>query len=275
MSTTTTVPIPRSFHLSPAITDLRQGLAAWRIWWSLGWQDIRLRYRRSQLGPFWITLSTAIMIYSMGFLYAKLFKIDLSTYYPYLATGLITWTFISSIIIEANEAFTDNSGFIRQTCLPFSIYILRLLTRNFIILLHNFLPVVPILIYFKVAPSAIGISYLIFGLALFLSIGYSFGLILAILGSRFRDMKPIVASLVQVCFLITPILWQHSMLSPKLQALMNFNPFYQLVQLLRAPLLGQIPSTTTLIYCMVLAIVGLSSMIVVLARCRHRIAFWV
>ncbi|MBY0377745.1 MAG: ABC transporter permease, partial [Gammaproteobacteria bacterium] len=147
--------------------------------------------------------------------------------------------------------------------------------RNFIILLHNFLPVVPILIYFKVAPSAIGISYLIFGLALFLSIGYSFGLILAILGSRFRDMKPIVASLVQVCFLITPILWQHSMLSPKLQALMNFNPFYQLVQLLRAPLLGQIPSTTTLIYCMVLAIVGLSSMIVVLARCRHRIAFWV
>ncbi len=270
-----TAPLPRTFHLRPAITDLRQGLAAWRIWWSLGWQDIRLRYRRSQLGPFWITLSTAIMIYSMGFLYAKLFKIDLSTYYPYLATGLITWTFISTIILEANEAFVENTGFIRQTCLPFSIYILRLLTRNFIVLVHNILPVLPILIYYKIAPTSAGVFYLLFGLILFLSIGYSFGLLLAMLGSRFRDMKPIVASLVQVCFLLTPILWQHSMLSPKLQALMNFNPFYQLIQLLRAPMLGQIPSANTLTYCIILAIVGLVLMVIVLARCRHRIAFWV
>lgn len=270
-----TAPTPRTFHLRPAIADLQQGLAAWRIWWSLGWQDIRLRYRRSQLGPFWITLSTAIMIYSMGFLYAKLFKIDLSTYYPYLATGLITWTFISTIILEANEAFVENAGFISQTCLPFSIYILRLLTRNFIILLHNILPVLPILIYYKVAPTAVGIFYLAFGIILFLSIGYSFGLLLAMLGSRFRDMKPIVASLVQICFLITPILWQHSMLSPKLQALMNFNPFYQLIQMLRAPLLGQIPSANTLIYCITLALSGLTLMVIILARCRHRIAFWV
>ena len=273
MSTTT--PIPRSFQLNAALSDLQQGLTSQRIWWSLGWQDIRLRYRRSQLGPFWITLSTAIMIYSMGILYSKLFKIDLATYYPYLATGIITWTFISSIIIEANDAFVENAAFIRQTCLPFSIYILRLLTRNFIILLHNFLPVLPILIYFKVAPSAVGILYFIFGLGLFLSIGYSFGLLLAMLGSRFRDMKPIVASLVQVCFLITPILWQHSMLSPRLQAWTNWNPFYQLIQLLRAPLLGQIPSHNTLIYCIALALSGLALMIIVLARCRHRIAFWV
>ncbi len=215
------------------------------------------------------------MIYSMGFLYGKLFKIDLSTYYPYLATGLITWTFISSIIMEANEAFVENAGFIRQTCLPFSIYVLRLLTRNFIVLLHNILPVVPILIYYKIAPTSVGIFYLIFGLIIFLSIGYSFGLLLAILGSRFRDMKPIIANLVQVCFLLTPILWQHSMLSPRLQTWMNFNPFYQLIQLLRAPLLGQIPSHNTLIYCIALALSGLALMIIVLARCRHRIAFWV
>jgi lipopolysaccharide transport system permease protein len=159
--------------------------------------------------------------------------------------------------------------------LPFSIYILRLLTRNFIVLLHNFLPVLPILIYYKIAPTAEGAVYLIFGLMLFLSIGYSFGLLLAILGSRFRDMKPIVASLVQISFLITPILWQHSMLSSKLQMLMNFNPFYQLIQLLRAPLLGQIPPTNTLIYCIALALSGFILMVIILARCRHRIAFWV
>ena len=269
------IPRARSFHLRLAMADLQQGLASWRIWWNLGWQDIRLRYRRSQLGPLWITLSTAIMIYSMGFLYSRLFKIDLSTYYPYLATGLITWTFISSIILEANDAFVENAGFIKQTCLPFSIYILRLLMRNFIILLHNILPVLPILIYFKVVPSFEGLFYLIGGLILFLNIGFSFGFIFALLGSRFRDMKPIVASLVQVCFLLTPILWQHAMLSPKLQAWMNLNPFYQLIQLLRAPLLGEIPSLNTVLYCLTLAVIGWIVMAITLARCRHRIAFWV
>lgn len=274
-NTTTVIPTPPAFQLNLALDDLRLGLTSNRIWWGLGWQDIRLRYRRSHLGPFWITLSTAIMIYSMGFLYGKLFKLDLATYYPYLATGLITWTFISSVIAEANDAFVENTGFIRQTCLPVSIYILRLLTRNFVIFLHNFLPVLPILIYFKITPSIGSLFYLIVGLVLLLSMGYSFGLLLAILGSRFRDMKPIVTSLVQVFFLITPILWQRTMLSPKMQLFMSINPFFQLVQLVRAPLLGQIPPAATLIYCIALALGGLTLMILVLARCRHRIAFWV
>ncbi len=272
ISATQTAP---PLKLKTAVDDLRQGFLSWRIWLALGYQDIRLRYRRSQLGPFWITLSTAIMIYSMGFVYAKLFKVDLSSYYPYLAAGLVVWTFISSLILESTETFIENSGFIRQTSLPFSIYILRLLTRNFIILLHNILPVLPILIYYKITPSFLSLAYLIFGFVLLLLIAYSYGLLLAIMGSRFRDIKPIIASVVQICFLLTPILWQHKMLSERMQHWTVFNPFYQLVELLRAPFLGQVPAPSTILYCLCLAGFGLGLMLIVLAKSRHRIAFWV
>lgn len=266
---------PRPFQFRPAFIDVNQGLSSWRIWLALGWQDIRLRYRRSQLGPLWITLSTAIMIYSMGFVYARLFKIDLSSYYPYLATGLVIWTFISAVILEASDAFVESAAFIRQIPLPFSVYILRLLTRNIIILLHNILPVLPILIYYKIVPSPLGFIELIFGFILLMVIGYCFGLLLAVLGSRFRDMKPIITSLVQVCFLLTPILWQHTMLPASLQTITLFNPFYQLVELLRTPLLGQTLALSTLLYCVSLAAIGLILMLIVLARSRHRISFWV
>lgn len=274
LTNTTLSPSSQVFRFNGAMTDVYQGLLSWRIWLALGYQDIRLRYRRSQLGPLWITLSTAVMIYSMGFVYAKLFKIDLSLYYPYIATGLVVWAFISSLILEASDAFIENAAFIHQSSIPFSVYILRLLTRNFIIFFHNLLPVLPILIYYKICPSKLGLLELAFGLIILIIIGYSFGLLLAILGSRFRDMRPIVASLVQVFFLLTPILWQHSMLPQNLQKLTVFNPFYQLVELLRTPMLGQTLALSTIIFCLCLAGVGVILMLLILARSRHRIAFW-
>src|SRR5277367_1825430 len=88
-----------------ALQDLVKGFCAWRIWLTLGYQDIRLRYLRSVIGPFWITLSMAVMIYTMGFLYAKLFKADLQVYYPFIAAGMVTWNFIAMNIGESSEIF--------------------------------------------------------------------------------------------------------------------------------------------------------------------------
>jgi ABC-type polysaccharide/polyol phosphate export permease len=48
-------------------------LANWQLWSMLGWNDIHQRYRRSALGPFWITISMAIFIVLLGFIYSKLF----------------------------------------------------------------------------------------------------------------------------------------------------------------------------------------------------------
>src|SRR3990167_5468257 len=119
------------------LSDLIEGIKKWRIWFLLGWQDIKMRYRRSFLGPFWITISMAVMIYTMGFLYAKLFKIELTNYFPFLAAGILIWNLISTSIIEMTNAFIESTGFIRQIKLPFTVYILRTLTRNFIVFIHN------------------------------------------------------------------------------------------------------------------------------------------
>lgn len=72
------VPPSRSVTLSAAWSDLKRGFAQRELWLALGWQDIKQRYRRSTLGPLWITISRAVMAIALALLYSQLFGIDLA-----------------------------------------------------------------------------------------------------------------------------------------------------------------------------------------------------
>ena len=63
------------------------GFGKRELWLHLGWQDIKQRYRRSVLGPFWITIATGTTAVAMGGLYSKLFKLELSEHLPYVTLG--------------------------------------------------------------------------------------------------------------------------------------------------------------------------------------------
>src|SRR5579883_2337961 len=88
-----------------ALRDMKDGLRKWRVWMMLAYQDIKLRYRRSVLGPFWITLSMAITVYSMGFLYSHLFHTNLEQYYPFLVAGMLSWALISNVIYDLIDTY--------------------------------------------------------------------------------------------------------------------------------------------------------------------------
>ena len=76
-------------RLRLALRYLHDGMALCRLGWILGWLDIRLRYRGSVLGPFWLTLSTAVMVGALGVLYAKLFGMTLEDYLPFMALSMV------------------------------------------------------------------------------------------------------------------------------------------------------------------------------------------
>src|SRR5262249_29429317 len=133
--------------------DIYLGARAPEIWTILGWNDIRQRYRRSVIGPFWITFSTGILIVALGFIYSHLFNTNIETYLPYLALGLIVWGFISTATNESCSAFLESESIIKQVRIPFSIFVLRVVWRNFIVFLHTIVLFVPISIYFGVKPT--------------------------------------------------------------------------------------------------------------------------
>ena len=257
-----------------ALSDVRETAALWRLCWTLAWLDIKLRYRGSVLGPFWLTLSTAIMAGAMGSIYAGLFHMDLHAYLPFLVLSLVLWGFLGGVVGDGSVAFTASEGMIRSVRMPFTLYAVRIVLRNVLILAHNLVVVVAVMAIFDSWPGVAAVLALP-GFALWLLDAWALTILLGALCARFRDIPPIVGSILQIAFFVTPVIWKPELISPARQWVLPFNPFFSLLELVRAPLLGTVPSFaetgSALLYSVLLLILAW----IMFVRVRGRIAFWV
>jgi lipopolysaccharide transport system permease protein len=253
--------------------DIVRGFGLWRLALTLSWLDIRLRYRGSVLGPLWLTLSTAVMVAALGFLYAYLFHTPIRNYLPFLALSLTLWGFLASIISDGCTAFTQSEGMIRSMRIPFSLYIGQLLLRNVLILAHNIIVIVVVFLAFQV-PVTMAVFAAIPAFLLWLVDGAAIAIMLGALCARFRDIPPIVASIVQIAFYVSGVMYKPEMLGHRGFFLL-YDPFFTVLEVLRAPLLGTIPSVQTYISALIFS--GALCLVawLVFLRVRHRIAFWV
>lgn len=256
-----------------ASLDVKEGIRRADIWLMLGWQDIRQRYRRSALGPFWLTLSTGITTVALGFVFSLLFKSPHERYFPYLAVGLVAWSLISTIMIDGCMCFIHAEATIKQIRLPFTMYACRLVWRNVAIFLHNLVIVIGVMLWFGIAGSAWAVPLVLPGLFIVLLNGLWMALTLGLICARFRDVPQIVTSGVQLVFFVTPIIWEPSLM-PGRNRIIHFNPFHHLVELVRAPLLGYVPATESWLLGIGTAVVGWLFAFALLVGYRRRIAYW-
>ena len=258
--------------INNAINDIKDSVISYHIWLSLGWQDIKQRYRRSSFGPLWITLSLGITVLSMGILYSKLFKQDIHSYLPFLSVGMVFWALISSLINESSTVFIEAGGIIKQIPMPFGIHVMRMVWRNIIIFFHNMIVVFGILIFFGINPG-LNILLLPFALALIMINGFWVGIFFGILGTRFRDIAQIVVSLVQILFFMTPVMWTPANISNKLW-IMEYNPLFHVINIARNSLLGGPVSVRSWEVVLIMGVLGWIFAFILLVRYRSRIAYW-
>src|SRR5215471_3869277 len=230
-------------RFNEAIADLAAGLSRSWIWTRLAYQDIKLRYRGSVLGPFWVTLTNLILIAAMGSIYAELFHTDPMTYVPYIMMGILVWQFVSGTINEACGTFTEAKDVIQQVPMPFSVQAYRVVYRNLIVFAHNVVIVPFGIVIFKV-PVGWTLLEVIPGLILLSLNGLWISLLLGAVSTRFRDIPPIVANMVQVLFFLTPIFWPLDAVQ-NLRSILALNPFFAWIDVMRAPLLGVTPEPTS------------------------------
>jgi ABC-type polysaccharide/polyol phosphate export permease len=219
--------------------DLRTAIAAYDIWSFLAWQDIKIRYRRSKIGPLWITISMAVFCIALGAVYSQLFKTDVSELLPFLAIGMVVWSFLASCLGEMPNLYVDNAPYIKDMRINPLTILLRVLSRNIIILAHNLLIVLGIYLYFGIWPGWMGLL-MVPGLILVVLNLAVIGIPLSIFGARFRDLSQITQSILQVIFFITPIFWFPRLLE-KGSLVIAANPFAYFIDLVRSPLLGHSP----------------------------------
>ena len=260
-------------QLRLAVADVADGVALWRLWGRLGWNDILQRYRRSLLGPLWLTASMGIMVLALGVVHARILKMALDDFMPFLCVGLLIWSIISSVLTEAGTLFTGAESYIKQIRLPYSVYVCRFMWSKTIIFAHNFVIYLGIVIYFKLQPGG-AVLCAMPGFILILLNGALTSLYVGMVSARFRDVPQLIASIVQIIFFMTPIMWKPELLGSK-SVLMTFNPFYHLVEIVRAPLLGQVPSAENYIALGLISMANFLLAAVLFVRFRARISYWV
>ena len=257
-----------------ATRDLLSSLKAWRLWSLLGWLEIRQRYSRSKLGPFWITISMGLLVGTLGVVYGALFGQKLTDYLPTIAIGLVVWGLFSSIVNDGSTAYISTASYIRQVNTPRLIYVLQAAWRNTVIFVHNFVIVVAVLLIFGVKSWAT-LPLFIPGLVLFVLNAVWIAALVGLLAARFRDLPQIISALLQVAFYVTPILFNGTMLSGKHQWIVDYNPLAYLIDIVRLPLVGEVPSAFTWGLTLVMALVGWALALAITGRYHKRIPYWV
>jgi ABC-type polysaccharide/polyol phosphate export permease len=270
--TAESLPLPPS-KSAVAWRDLADGFLKSWMWRTLALQDIKLRYRGSVLGPFWLTISTVVMVSAMGLIYSRLFNVEIATYLPYVMIGLVVWQFISGLTSEGCETFLRAESVIQQVPIPFSTHAYRTVCRNLIVLAHSFI-IIPFGLLLLEQPIDWRIIESGAGLAVLAVNGFWVSILLGMVSARFRDIPPIVGSFMQVAFFVTPVFWPIDALGDWKNAA-ALNPLFAALDVVRAPLLGLRVAETSWPILLGSTVFGCALTFALFARFRTRIAYWI
>ena len=260
--------------IKSALSDISQGLRRADLWLFLGWHDVRQRYRRSTLGPFWITLATLMFVAAMTLVYSGLFRQEIRTFLPLAASGIVIWTFIAGCVTEGCNLFIAASATIKQVPAPLPVHVFRLLWNQLIYFFHNIVVIAVAFVMSGVSFSSATLLFVPALLLLTLNLGW-LCLFLGTLSARFRDLPLIVQSLITGLFMATPVLWQISFLPPDRQWIAYINPFTFLIEIVRLPLLGVAPSMALWAAVISMALAGWTLALLIYGWARTRIAYWI
>jgi len=239
----------------------------------LAWTDTRARYKKSFLGPFWLTLSNLIGVLGLSLVWANLLKEDMHTFVPSLTIGMIVWQLVAGAIGDAPGTFVRQANVIRNVAIPTWFFAVRALSRHAINLVHNLVIVVGVVIYFKF-PLTLVTWLAVPGLALVILNLYWITFFLGIIGARFRDIEYLVSSFLPLLFFISPVIFRPDRL-PVSMEIIWMNPLSYFIEVVRAPFLGKVPSLATYLIMLGLLLTGGTLTALITHSRGKRIAFWI
>ena len=258
--------------VSAALKDFVDGARLAPLWLRVGWEQVIARFRRTVLGPFWLSANLLAISFSLSFIFGGLLGQDTRSNFPLIISGILTWSIIGGVLGEAAGVFIGSAGLMHTQKLPLSFHVFLLMHRTFI----NFMAQ---LIAFWVVLAVRGLGSaptweLIPGVAIVLACGFFLGLIVAIPSTRFRDVNQFVGFSVQVLFFLTPIFWVPAQMQGKRRLILEANPLAHLLEIVRQPLLGRAAAAEHWIFSLAF-LAGLAvTALILMALFRRRVVFW-
>jgi homopolymeric O-antigen transport system permease protein len=264
-------------HIMGAWEDLIGGLRKNDLWGRLGWLEIKRRYRRTMMGPFWACISLLIFVMVIGSVGSGLLSKGTADYLPFLVSGMIVWVMLQSTLLESVSVFVASANLIRQMSFEYSILAYSMVWRNLIVFAHNLLVYLLVLLVF--APDKLTFANLLAipGMVVLAANCAWLAVLLGMVSLRFRDLQQLVMSIVQVSMFVTPLFWPPDGLEGLRRVLfVDLNPLYHLLTIVRDPLLGgKLPPISSCVAALAITMAGWALTYAMFAKYRKRIPYWI
>lgn len=256
-----------------AIDDLKAAFARPKLVWTLTRASFFARYRGTLIGPFWQTLVTGMTVTGLALLYGQILNVAVSSYFPYVASGIIVWGLISTIINDGASIFLVSSGFFTQSPIAKSLFALRSIGSAALAFAFKSLVLVPVIIFsgLRIGPGDILLS--IAGLALIFWTGFWITLGLGAIGARFRDVGQLTNAALTFAFFVTPVFWQASRLGDY-YFIAALNPFTHFLNIVRGPLIGAPDIASSFLWAGLAALIATIFGAVIFGKFARRLCYW-
>jgi len=258
--------------IQAAFRDLIDGVRLAPLWLTLGWEQTAARFRRTVLGPFWLTANLLAMAFAISFITGGLFGGSGNGNFPLIISGILCWSLIGAYLGDAANTFIAAGDLMNTMKLPLSFHIFLMLYKNVINFAAQLIALWVVLFLFKTA--RIPDPSLLLALPMVIIISVFLSLIIAMPATRFRDVYQTVVFTTQILFFLTPVFWSPASMTGRRAKVLSYNPFAHLLELIRQPLLGNTPSLIHWEWGIGMMLVLGAAAITMLTFYRKRVVFW-
>ena len=241
------------------------------FWTHLAFSDLRSKWRRSFLGVAWSVVQPLGMTMLLAVVFGKIFHQNIVELAPYILSGMIAWDFFMATLIGGSLSFVQADAYIKQYRHPLAIYTLRTTLTNLMVWMMASLSLIGWVLIVK--PQSFGWCWLaaplVFPLAAFMA--WPLATCLAYVAARFRDLPHALGLILQAMYFISPIYFEAKLFRDGgLGALVDYNPIYHLLEIVRAPLLrGEWPTTANFAMCVIAGVI-FSALAILIGRSAER-----
>lgn len=258
-------------------SSLIQSLRTPSFWLYSSWLEIATKYRGSVLGLAWLCLPTAFFVLLLGNVYSHLMGYPIEVYMPYLATGYVIWRFMLQVINDAAGAFHSHKAFILDGRVRLTDFLMRSFAKALLQFLFGMVVVVVAVVWFRSWAGLAGLATLFLTMPLLLVNLFWVAACVSLMGARFPDTRDAIGTILVAGFLLTPIIWMIDRFPPDTLRgmLARLNPAFHLIELVRSPVLGEMPEGASIIVTLVLAVSGWALASILYRRYARFVALWV
>lgn len=234
-------------------------------------RDITVVYKQTILGPIWFLIQPIITAVVFTVIFGRVAKIATGgiPHFVFYMSGTVMWNYFSSVLNNSATSLIGNSTLLSKVYFPRLIMPFASVLSNFMHFLLNMAIFIVFYLYFFFTGSPLQPSWWIVALPLVIVytalVGLGFGLWVAALTTKYRDLRFALPFILQMWMYATPIVYPASGVSdPVFRMILWANPMSVAVELNRYMFTGvsSIALVPVIIGVVVMTVVLVSGIVV-------------